>query len=205
MKKFSFWMGVVAPLFLSGHLSAALAAEWLRGVEPSPHTAQNYAQFVLTSGDHKGLPFAIVDKMASLILVYQADGTLAGTSTVLLGQTKGDAIVPGTGERTQARRLRPADRTTPAGRFVSEPGHNEAGEAVVWVDYDAAFAIHRLRPSPLRERRAQRMASSNAQDKRISAGCVVVPVAFYLRVIQPVLGHSKGMVYVTTEDGRLPS
>ena len=32
------------------------------------------------------------------------------------------------------------------GRFASAPGRNDKGEAIVWVDYDASFAIHRLRP-----------------------------------------------------------
>jgi hypothetical protein len=169
-----------------------------------PPATQDYAKHILSTGDHNGMPFAIVDKVASTILVYRPDGTLAGASSVLLGRTKGDAIVPGTGERTQARHLNPADRTTPAGRFVSEPGHNETGEAVVWIDYAAALAIHRLRPSPPQERRAQRMASSDPLDKRISAGCVVVPLAFYLDVVQPVLGRNKGVVYVMTEDGRQP-
>ena len=165
----------------------------------------DYARHLVSTGDHQGMPFAVVDKIASLILVYHSDGTLAGASSVLLGQTRGDAIAPGTGQRTQARQLRLGDRTTPAGRFISEPGHNETGEAVVWVDYAAAFAIHRLRPSPARERRAQRMASSNPLDKRISSGCVVVPVAFYLQVVQPVLGRHEGVVYVMKEDGRRPS
>lgn len=198
------WLGVVVSTALGSQLSALRAAESFQGGARSSAVVPDYARFVLST-DHKGMPFAIVDKLASVILVYRADGTLAGKSTVLLGQTRGDVILPGTGERTQARRLRLDDRTTPAGRFVSEPGHNEAGEAVVWVDYEAALAIHRLRPSSSAQRRAQRMMSNDPHDKRISAGCVVVPVTFYLDVVQPVLGQSKGVVYITTEDGRLPS
>lgn len=199
------WMSLVMSSAPGVCLSAAPTTTSTQGGTAASSVALDYARYVLSTGDHQGMPFAIVDKIASVILVYRADGTLAGQSTVLLGQTKGDAIVPGTGERTQARRLSLADRTTPAGRFVSEPGHNEVGEAIVWIDYTAALAIHRLRPSPPQERRAQRMASLNPQDKRISAGCVVVPVAFYLDVVQAVLGHRKGVVYVMTEDGHRPT
>lgn len=184
------------------HIQALAVTETTTDAASSAALA--YAEHVRATGDHQALPFAIVDKLASRILVYRADGSLAGSSTVLLGRTKGDAITPGVGERTQSKQLRLADRTTPAGRFLSEPGHNASGEAVVWVDYDAAFAIHRLRPGPAWERRAQRMASDNLLDKRISAGCVVVPVAFYLDVVEPVLGQQKGVVYVMTEDGRSP-
>ena len=199
-----FWASVWVSCAINALFCSAQAADKL-GTAVSSQAALDYARYVLATGNHQGLPFAIVDKIASTIMVYRADGTLAGSSTALLGQTKGDAIVPGTGERTQSRQLHLADRTTPAGRFVSEPGHNDRGEAVVWIDYAAALAIHRLRPSPPQERRAQRMASSNPFDKRISAGCVVVPVEFYLDVIQPILGRNKAVVYVMTEDGRQPS
>ena len=37
------------------------------------------------------------------------------------------------------------------------------------------------------------------EDRRISLGCVVVPVAFYESVIAPTLGQSRGVVYVLPE------
>ena len=161
--------------------------------------ATDLARRVLQSADHGGSPFAIVDKQTAVILVYRADGTLAGASPVLLGQTPGDQSVAGVGERTQQGRLLVGDRTTPAGRFVSEPGHNLAGEPIVWIDYDAALAIHRLRPGPAMAPREQRLASGSARDKRVSAGCVVVPEWFYDAVVQPVLGRSRAVVYVMPE------
>ncbi len=167
--------------------------------------ARDLAQRVLAAADHGGRPFAIVDKRSASILVFRGDGSLAGSSSVLLGEANGDESVLGVGERTESGRLRPDDRITPAGRFNTEPGHNRHGEPVVWIDYDAALAIHRLRPSPARENRAQRLASSNPLDKRISAGCVVVSVAFFEAVIQPVLGRGRGVVYVIPEDPQRPA
>jgi len=93
----------------------------------------------------------------------------------------------------------PGERTTPAGRFTSQPGHNAQGEDVVWFDYAAALAIHRLRPGPAAQHRGERMGSPDSADKRISAGCVVVPVAFYEAVVRPSLGRRPGMVYVLPE------
>lgn len=146
-----------------------------------------------------GRPFAVVDKVAATLTVYHADGRIAGRSPALLGRTLGDRSAPGVGERTQQGRLRPEDLTTPAGRFVSEPGRNRHGEAVVWVDYDAAFAIHRLRADGQHADRARRLASPRPQDRRASAGCVVVPVAFFETVVLPVLGRGRGVVLVLPE------
>jgi len=147
----------------------------------------------------QGLPWALVDKRNASLTVFRADGSLAGRSPVLLGVDRGDASVPGVGERTQSGRLRAGDRTTPAGRFVSEPGVNLVGEAVVWVDYDAAFAIHRLRSGASEAVRQQRLSSADPALRRASAGCVVVPVAFFENVVQPLLGRGPAIVVVLPE------
>lgn len=164
-----------------------------------PGPAAALARQVMASGDNAGLPFAIVDKQAAMVLVFRQDGRLVDKSTVLLGATLGDHATEGVGYRTQTGQLRPEDRTTPAGRFPSAPGRNLAGEAVVWIDYDKGLAIHRLRPAPLWQRRPERMASPDPLLKRISAGCVVVPENFYDQVVHPMLGQGRGVVYVLPE------
>src|SRR6185369_5209307 len=115
-------------------------------------------------------------------------------------QTVGDRSAPGVGEHTQAGTVPLAERTTPSGRFVSEPGTNLDGEHVVWIDYGAAFALHRLRPGPTRQEREARLASAAARDHRVSLGCVVVPVTFYTDVVQPLLGRTRGVFYVLPEE-----
>jgi hypothetical protein len=168
--------------------------------EAGPQAAYELGRRVWQSGDHAGLPYAIVHKRAGLALVYHADGRLAGASSVLLGLTAGDQAAAGVGERTRDGNLRRSDLTTPAGRFESEPGHNLGGEAIVWIDYANALAIHRLRQGANRTQRTLRLASVKAGDKRASAGCVVVPEAFYDGVVGPVLGRGRGVVYVMPED-----
>lgn len=167
----------------------------------SPDAAQQLARRILAQRDNAGRPFAIVDKPSAMLRVYTADGRLAGVTPALLGQDPGDASAPGVGERSQTGRLRSGDLTTAAGRFDSEPGRNRSGESVVWIDYVNALAIHRLRPGPAYARRAQGLASPNAQDRRLSAGCVVVPAAFYDAVVQPLLGVQRGVVYVMPDSG----
>jgi len=181
-----------------GGLGAASASATTPQPEPSV-AARAIAARILASGDHGRRPFAIVDKTTALMSLYNADGLVLGTSSVLLGQVVGDHSVPGVGERTQSGRLRPEDKTTPAGRFYSTPGENRTGESVVWVEPETAFAIHRLRPGATHADRARRLATANPALKRASAGCVVVPVAFYESHVHPVLGRQPGVVYVLPE------
>lgn len=160
--------------------------------------AQYVAQWALDAGDNRRLPFAVVDKRNARIFVFDSDGRLLASTPVLLGQAPGDHVAPGTAER-QPTELRPFERTTPAGRFVSEPGHNLSGEDIVWLDYAAKLAIHRVRPDGSAAQRLQRLASATPDDNRVSLGCVVVPVAFYEDVVRPVLGRTRAVVYVLPE------
>ena len=164
--------------------------------------ARELAQWVLDRHDHGTRPFAIVDKRAAHFYIFDAQGRLQGDSPVLLGQAPGDDIAPGVGEHAQQGFVPFHERTTPAGRFVAEPGLNNTGEQVIWVDYDSAFAIHRLRPGRSLRDREMRLASANMADRRASAGCVVVPVRFYEEVVLRVLGNGASVVYVLPEGDR---
>lgn len=169
---------------------------------PSPQ-ARELVEWALRSGDPQGRPFAVVDKRAAHIYVFDADGRLAGHSPALLGSTRGDHTVAGVGLRAQTGDVGPDERTTPAGRFDAVPGKNTNGEHVVWVDYESAFAIHRLRPGFSYGPRASRLAAGAAPDMRVSWGCVVVPVAFYRGVVERVLGRTRSVVYVLPEKSTL--
>ena len=156
---------------------------------------------MLLAGDHRQRPFAVVDKRAATITVYSAGGRWVGTSTALLGQAPGDLSVPGVGRRTAQGTLRASDMTTKAGRFDTEPGLHVSGDRVVWIDYEDALAIHRVRSGAQRADRLQRLAQGSAGARRISAGCVVVSEAFFDQVIAPVIGRARGVVYVMPEGG----
>lgn len=156
-------------------------------------------QWVEHSGNAHGRPFAVVDKRSAHIYVFDAAGRLAGDSPAILGSAVGDRIAPKVGLHAQQGHVPPAERTTPAGRFDAEPGENASGEAIVWVDYDSAFAIHRVRPGSTWKVRTQRLAGASADGRRLSWGCVVVPPAFYQGVIARVLGRTRSVVYVLPE------
>lgn len=172
--------------------SAAVAAA------DAPAEIAQFAQRAVATGDSAQRPFAIVDKRNARVFVFDADGRLRGDAPVLLGLARGDRSVPGIGERKMSE-IRPEERTTPAGRFVSEPGRNMQGEDIVWVDYGAAVSMHRVRANDKSERRLERLASASVEDNRISYGCINVPADFYDAFVKPALGSARGMVYVLPE------
>jgi hypothetical protein len=161
--------------------------------------AREVAAWVQASDDAGGKPYLIVDKKAARLFVFEADGRLLAATPVILGAAVGDSSTPGVGERAQNGTLTPEDKTTPAGRYVTQPGRNIDGEHVVWLDYGEALALHRLRPGRSYKTRAARLASSQPEERRLSLGCVVVPVEFYLDVVKPLLGSRSGVVYVLPE------
>ena len=178
-------------------VAPAAAVEFSPGIGLSDD-AGVAARWVADHQDNRNQPFVIVDKRRARLYAFAATGQVVGESPVLLGLAVGDTSIVDMAARTPAS-LAPAERSTPAGRFASEPGHNAQGEDIVWFDYDAALAIHRLRPSPAYQHRDERIASSRSDDRRISYGCIVVPVAFYDAVVRPLLGSQRGIVYVLPE------
>lgn len=160
--------------------------------------SQHLAKWIADSGDNGKMPFVIVDKRNARVLVFGADGRLRGAAPALLGLTRGDDIVPGIGKRRLAT-IRPNERITPSGRYVAALGHILNGQEVLWVDYDAGIAIHRVVTSDPKEQRAQRLANPTAWNNRISYGCINVSVKFYENVVSPAFRGTDGIVYVLPE------
>lgn len=166
--------------------------------EPASAEARHIADWVADSGDNRRLPYVVLDKRDARVFVFDAQGVLLGATPVLLGAAVGDDSVVGIGNRAIAD-VRPAERTTPAGRFVAEPGRNASGEDVLWVDYNAAVSMHRVRAVEASERRLERLASPTPADNRISYGCINVPVRFFEDVVRATFRSSRGIVYVLPE------
>ncbi|HUR89025.1 MAG TPA: L,D-transpeptidase [Ramlibacter sp.] len=169
------------------------------GATPLAGETRELHDWVIKARDHEGRPFAIVDKKNARMFVFDSAGRVQGTSTVLLGAAVGDDIAPNVGAHAQQGYVPFKERTTPAGRFASEPGINLSGEHVIWVDYASAFAIHRLRPGASHAARQAKLATPDPSQHRASYGCVVVPVKFYEDVVQRWLGKSRTVVYVLPE------
>lgn len=171
-------------------------AEW--GDTPVSEQVKTIANWSAATQDHAGMPFVVVDKQAARLYVFDAAARLQADTAVLIGSATGDRTVPGVGEKAIADVL-PEERTTPAGRFNGQVGENLSGENVVWVDYDAAVSMHRVRAHRASEQRLERLASPTVEDNRISYGCINVPVEFFETHVLPIFTSVSAPIYVLPE------
>jgi hypothetical protein len=160
--------------------------------------ARAVLNWIRQTGNHGSQPFVVIDKRAGHLWLFDGATQPVDDSAVLLGLAQGDHSVPGIGDRPLQKVL-PHERTTPAGRFVMEAGRNTQGEDVMWIDYDAAVSMHRVRTHNPAEQRTQRLASPTGSDNRISYGCVNVPAIFYDQRLMPTLKTRASVVYVLPE------
>ena len=168
------------------------------GQEVSSPESRNLADWVVDSADNGKMPFMIIDKVQARVFVFDAQGQLRGSAAALLGMAVGDDAVPGIGKRKLSS-IRPAERTTQAGRFVASLDRDIHGHEVLWVDYESALSLHRVVTSQPKERRAERLATPSPLDNRISFGCINVPVKFYENVVSPSFTGTNGIVYILPE------
>lgn len=162
--------------------------------------AVEVADWIVATADNRGLPFIIVDKANATLFLFQPGGQLHAATPVLVGSARGDDSPPGIGDRKLSE-IRPSERITPAGRFVAHPGEDMTGRDILWIDYDAAVALHRApdpKPGMSTGSRVQRLASTTTRDNRASLGCVNVTNAFYDSFIVP-FGRTTGIVYILPE------
>ena len=156
------------------------------------------ARWVISTRDNHAMPFVIVDKKATTVLVFDGDGRLLGDTPVLLGLARGDDSARGVGDKKLSD-IPPEERTTPAGRFIASLGYGLGKQDILWLDYHSALALHRVLPASSREQRLQRMASSSPRGRRITFGCINVPTTFYDTVIHPAFTKTSGVVYILPE------
>ncbi len=160
--------------------------------------AKEMADWVVRSRDNQNMPFAIIDKVKARVYVYDVDGKPQGEAPVLLGLAKGDYSTPGIGDKPLSH-IPPAERITPAGRFVARMGRNHKGKEILWVDYAQSLSLHPVIKGVPRDRRAQRLASATPLDNRISFGCINVPKRFFEDVIHRKFSGTAGVVYILPE------
>lgn len=168
------------------------------GLVKVPADVRYTANWALAMGDNEMKDFIVIDKRSAQLYVLDRFGRLRGFAPVLLGAALGDISSPGIG-RVAIADVKPAQRVTPAGRFVAERGHNLRGEDVVWLDYDAAVSIHRVITSNHSERRLDRLDSPSPDDNRISYGCINVAPKFYEDYIRPLFESGRAVIYVIPE------
>lgn len=166
--------------------------------ETASAEARQMADWVVDSGDNKNTPFVILDKKEAKVYVFHPHGGLRGAAPVLLGITVGDDSFPGVGNKP-LRDVKPEEKTTPAGRFLAASDKNIHKADIVWIDYDSSVSLHAVVKGTPAERRAERLASPLASERRISFGCVNVPTNFFKTALLPSFKKTDGVVYVLPE------
>jgi hypothetical protein len=156
--------------------------------------AMQVARWVAGSGDNQALPYIIIDKTAARAFLFDAEGKRLADAPVLIGKALGDEATPGIGAKSLSE-IGPAEKTTPAGRFLAKFGWAAGRQRVLWVDYATSVALHTIPPGNKENRRA-RMLSETIDDNRITFGCINVPMAFYNKGVSPLFQKEGGYVYV---------
>jgi len=201
--------GLVLALSLSLASSPALGATKAKAkpkpkpkpvVEEQVETALSpAAERVLTwigkTSDNGDYPFIVIDKKAARMFLFDPEGKRLGEAPVLIGIAEGDDSSPGVGDKPLSQ-LGPAEKTTPAGRFLSKFGYAAGNKRVLWVHYTDSVAIHAVVTTNKKERRLQRLNSPEIDDNRITFGCINVPAAFYSQTLTPLFKKDGGIVYV---------
>lgn len=155
--------------------------------------ANRVIAWIASSGDNQGLPFVIVDKPAARVFLFNAAGEQIADGPTLIGIALGDEATPGIGSKN-LNEIGPAEKTTPAGRFLAKFGIAAGNTKVLWVDYATSVAMHMI-PKDNKEHRRDRMLSPSIEDNRITYGCINVPIVFYGKV-RPLFQKKGGYVYV---------
>lgn len=156
--------------------------------------ATRVTNWVATSGDNARLPYIVIDKPSAAMFLFDAKGRQITKAPVLIGIAPGDDATPGIGTKNLSE-IGPAEKTTPAGRFLAKYGVAAGKQRVLWVDYATSVAIHTIPTGKPREKRRERMLSKTSDDNRITFGCINVPKAAYAKIRQS-FGKKGGYVYI---------
>lgn len=166
--------------------------------------ANRMIAWVASSHDNGPLPYIVIDKQAASLSLFSAKGEFLGDTPVLLGIGIGDDSSPGVGAK-ELSEIGPAERTTPAGRFVAKFGRAFGRQRVLWVDYANSVALHAVITTHKSEQRVERLLSPTPDDNRISFGCINVGTSFYATQIRPLFAKKGGVVYILPDTKPLDS
>lgn len=173
---------------------SATAVDELPEGQTVSDTVIELAGWVVASKDSQGYPFAIMDKAAAQVLVFDGEGRLRGAAPALFGSASGDHTAPGVAGLA-LRAIPGRDRTTPAGRFIGGYGPSIDAGRVLWVDYDSGVALHPITTGVPSEKRAERLASASPDDNRVTHGCINISPTFYEQIVRTTFERG-GVFYV---------
>jgi hypothetical protein len=154
---------------------------------------------VTASRDNGDRPFIVIDKVTAEVLLFDDQGLLLGITPALLGIAHGDDATPGIGGK-ELNEIGPAEKTTPAGRFMARIGPAKGDQQVLWVDFNTSVALHPVITTNPKERRVARLQSETPRDNRITFGCINVPREFFEELVHPLFKEGGGIAYILPEN-----
>ena len=163
----------------------------------APAEVQSVLKWVMSSRDHRGAPFLMVDKPSAQAFVFSGAGHLLAVAPVLMGAAKGDQMLVPNAAPMSA--IPTSKRITPAGRWWARLAPDATGKEVLVIDHDAALSLHPIVKGQPHEQRAHRIATPTPDDNRVSFGCINAPVAFFKNVVNPAFAGKMGVVYILPE------
>ena len=173
----------------------ALPPYTLAGEAPPTGVTGELADWIAASDDNRDLPFMIVDKLGARVYAFDTAGAFLGSAPVLIGLARGDDSAPEI-RGLKLSQISAEERTTPAGRFVTQWGPSDGHGTMLWVDLLDAISMHPVMSVSANERRSERIRSSDPNDHRISYGCINLPKRFYDDVVLTALNGGNAIVYV---------
>lgn len=185
----------IAGIALAATPAGAVVAKTQVPVAIPSDAVRQVAGWIAASRDNGALPYIIIDKQAVAAFLFDGKGQPMGHAPVLIGIAPGDEATPGIGAKTLSE-IGPAEKTTPAGRFLAKFGPAAGRQRVLWVDYATSVALHTIPPGNPKEKRRERMLSPAIDDNRITFGCINVPKLFYSKNVTPLFRKKGGYVYI---------
>jgi hypothetical protein len=153
------------------------------GSESVPTNVRVMANWIMQFGDNNGLPFSVVDKTNGSIYFFDKEGTKILSSPALVGAMRADILTQAQKDQTiEERRKNKKDHITPAGRFETKTTDSQSSTYDNYLPGPAGptmlqFAVHKVYLGRVAtEHRMERLQSGDPLAKRISLGCINVPI-----------------------------
>jgi hypothetical protein len=145
--------------------------------EAPPTLSPQEEQVSATAGQNGDQEFLMVDKALGKIILFENDKPVFSGSA-LTGESSSDRLPPGALHEKFSKLTSLDTKVTPAGRYTVTRGHDSDYGPLLDINEikgkDWGIAIHQVYLGTPSERRAERLRSSNDQDKHITFGCINV-------------------------------
>ena len=192
-------LGVAAAIGL-GSVGGAEAAN-IQGAEHIGHSYASTLASAQKDARTHGKPFFIVDKAGGATHVFGASGSEEAVIPSLSGKGLGDIV----DNSIPLKQMTDADKITPAGAFDIKGNDLDYGGATIFdgkAGDSSVVAIHKYYKDPS-GKRLEALLSNNAEDSRMSFGCVNVLDDDYDKFVKPNAAVGN-MVYVTPDEFEMP-